>query len=407
MTSAICLTLLTFVPESHQLQNVEFVSLPFGANRWQNSSQIQVSGNMPGEGAIVFDGNSITYNPLGGAGITTLMMPPTTPVRFTRAGSQDEFEIYAVEYRNASDRSKPRLSVAVNRDRTDYARLLVHGAGGRVERVIPLENRRGNRANIDWFQAQTAFVDTPINGARRWSLTAEVGGSGTLIADPNRAMLDAAGSPSGTTRMATQEHKVRLRQVRDFQMGEPGFRLFDLDGAPGKMRVAIGPNQYGPIRLVFLDNRDQVTNAMLMEPVSVSWGAPVAGGTTRPAEPPQRPVAATADLVGVMWQLVEVLDGSGRASVPSRGKHYVLHLTHNGQFTLRSDAVTSYGGYRRAGATLSMTPGRGAAASFEADTFGRNLVNRIGDVASYSISRNRLTLSLRGGAGRLIFETAR
>jgi heat shock protein HslJ len=116
----------------------------------------------------------------------------------------------------------------------------------------------------------------------------------------------------------------------------------------------------------------------------------------------------SASLTGKTWQLTSV-QVTGAGSVIPPGVHsvadqlrYTITFNDDGTFDAVADCNSVGGSYTTDGNKMTITPGPSTLVACPADSYGDAFVAALGQVATYAVGTNVLTLTMNGG-GSLTF----
>lgn len=252
----------------------------FSVGRWQ---RLQITTNAEGEGTLLLDPNRAMWDGFSPTWASTkIALRPvkirleavrrSQPPREGRAAAMRLFQVRTVDAQPGFEELGlgSGLRLAVRKD-GGMARLLVLGEGDRATRSLimgPAEAPQG-KPTSDRFSYRSGFLGGQLGRTSFITIKGSVQTKkARLEMDPNRVVLDAAGNPSISTRMAALPHEVSLVEVRLPAEAAARCRVFTLEGAPMPMRLVLPRHRGGAARLVLLDQKGAATGFLRLEPVS-------------------------------------------------------------------------------------------------------------------------------------------
>ena len=114
---------------------------------------------------------------------------------------------------------------------------------------------------------------------------------------------------------------------------------------------------------------------------------------------------AGADLRGVTWEWVSLLDPMGQTTATDPAR-YTITFNAGGTANVRADCNNVVASYRTDGINLVIEPGVTTLAACPEDTQDQLFLNSLGATESYVVQDGELFITMSGGSGTVIFRTA-
>lgn len=137
---------------------------------------------------------------------------------------------------------------------------------------------------------------------------------------------------------------------------------------------------------------------------SVPGEVPTEGSGT--GEQPEGTTAQPgADLMGVTWEWVSLLDPMGQTTATDPAR-YTIAFNADNTAAIRADCNNVVASYFTDGVNLEIEPGVSTLAACPEDTQDQVFINSLTAVESYVVQDTELFMTLAGGTGTIIFRTA-
>lgn len=140
-------------------------------------------------------------------------------------------------------------------------------------------------------------------------------------------------------------------------------------------------------------------------PVEMTQPAPEATQATTGEEAEGTTDEAGADLRGVTWEWVSLLDPMGQTTATDPAR-YTVTFNAGGTANVRADCNNVVANYITDGVNLMVEPGVSTLAACPEDTQDQLFLNSLAAAESYAVQDGELFITMSGGSGTVIFRAA-
>ncbi|GAB4453567.1 MAG: hypothetical protein OHK0029_06670 [Armatimonadaceae bacterium] len=390
--------------QASEQQAEVFTSLPLeGAplGRW---NRILVRTPNRKEGTLALDPNRISWNGYSKTWVSTRMAEMVLPIRLSAVKGtpnrpEGKAKLYDVQIRSAQTNEEnrkalglpSRLRLMVSDDPNGPVRLLFLNEKEQIERVVPLERKSdippAGPPRGDVFSLQSSFLGSnPVPAAglpgRQVTLSGSlVTNQATLTLDPNGKILNAFGDAIGGTLIAPNPIPVTLKKIDGLEGLPEGQSVYELDGAPLKMRLVLSEGRNGAARLLIMN--DEKTSRIL---------------------PLENWLNVPGPLRGATWRLERIVYNNDTEIKPAANQEYTIQFLPDGRFAGRAGANRILGTFTAAENGISFSPVASTRAAELENSITSNFLKALGQVTSYAVEGDRLMLMLKYDSGTILLN---